>query len=86
MKPTTDGMLIIQGRLADAVERLRADAPRLGDAAVGARMAAFPSSGEINFRLDDPDAAIGRVLAACAAGATTSPTSIACTPPAGATR
>lgn len=37
---------------------------------VGARMAAFPSSGEINFRLDDPDAAIGRVLAACAAGAT----------------
>lgn len=27
------------------------------------RIAAFPSSGEINFRLDDPDAAIARVLA-----------------------
>ncbi len=27
------------------------------------RMAAYPSSGEINFRLDDPDAAIGRVVA-----------------------
>ncbi|HRO15445.1 MAG TPA: phosphomannomutase, partial [Paracoccus sp. (in: a-proteobacteria)] len=31
---------------------------------IGARMAAFPSSGEINFRLTDPDAAIARVLAA----------------------
>ncbi|MCB1390319.1 MAG: phosphomannomutase [Rhodobacteraceae bacterium] len=30
---------------------------------VGARMAAFPSSGEINFTLDDPDAAIARVRA-----------------------
>jgi phosphomannomutase len=27
-------------------------------------MAAFPSSGEINFRLDDPKAAIARVVAA----------------------
>ena len=36
---------------------------------VGARMAAFPSSGEINFRLDDPDAAIARVLAAHAGAA-----------------
>ena len=31
---------------------------------VGDRMAAFPSSGEINFRLSDPDAALARVLAA----------------------
>jgi phosphomannomutase len=30
------------------------------------RMAAFPSSGEINFRLEDPDAAIARVEAAFA--------------------
>lgn len=41
MRPTPDGMLIIQGRLADAVERLRADAPRLGQADVAARMAAI---------------------------------------------
>ena len=41
MKPTADGMLIIQSRLADAVERLQADAPRLSDAAMGARMAAI---------------------------------------------
>ncbi len=33
-------------------------------ALVEARMAAFPSSGEINFRLDDPKAAIARVVAA----------------------
>ncbi|ARC36249.1 phosphomannomutase [Paracoccus yeei] len=33
------------------------------------RIAAFPSSGEINFRLDDPDAAIDRVLSAYAAEA-----------------
>lgn len=33
---------------------------------VSARMAAFPSSGEINFRLDDPAAAIARVEAAFA--------------------
>ncbi|GHE00146.1 phosphomannomutase [Allgaiera indica] len=33
-------------------------------ALVEARMAAFPSSGEINFRLDDPKAAITRVVAA----------------------
>lgn len=31
---------------------------------VGERMAAYPSSGEINFRLSDPDAALARVLAA----------------------
>ncbi len=31
---------------------------------VGARRAAFPSSGEINFVLDDPPAAIARVRAA----------------------
>lgn len=36
---------------------------------VGARMAQFPSSGEINFRLPDPDAAIARVLAEFASGA-----------------
>lgn len=36
---------------------------------VGARIAAFPSSGEINFRLEDADAAIARVLAAFAADA-----------------
>lgn len=30
---------------------------------VGDRMAAFPSSGEINFRLTDPDASLDRVLA-----------------------
>lgn len=35
---------------------------RLADL-VGARRAAFPSSGEINFTLDDPQAAIDRVLA-----------------------
>lgn len=35
-------------------------------ALVGARMAAFPSSGEINFRLDDPRAAVARVRAALA--------------------
>jgi phosphomannomutase len=33
------------------------------------RMAAFPSSGEINFRLDDPQAAVARVEAAFAARA-----------------
>ena len=33
------------------------------------RIAAFPSSGEINFRLDDADAAIDRVLSAYAAEA-----------------
>ena len=32
-------------------------------AILGARMAAFPSSGEINFRLDDPAAAVARVRA-----------------------
>ena len=31
---------------------------------LGARIAAFPSSGEINFRLDDPAAALARVRAA----------------------
>lgn len=31
---------------------------------VARRIAAFPSSGEINFRLDDPKAAVARVLAA----------------------
>ncbi len=36
---------------------------------VGGQMAAFPSSGEINFRLDDPDAGIARVLAAFGADA-----------------
>jgi phosphomannomutase len=36
--------------------------PRLG-ALVGERMAAFPSSGEINFRLADPAAAVARVRA-----------------------
>ena len=36
---------------------------------VSDRMAAFPSSGEINFRLDDPGAAIGRIEAAFAAEA-----------------
>ena len=33
---------------------------------VAGRMAAFPSSGEINFRVDDPDAAVVRVEAAFA--------------------
>lgn len=33
------------------------------DALLAQRIAAYPSSGEINFRLDDPDAAIARVLA-----------------------
>ena len=32
-------------------------------------MAAFPSSGEVNFRLVDPDAAIARVLVAVGGGA-----------------
>ena len=36
---------------------------------VGDRMADYPSSGEINFRLSDPDAAIARVLAALEDGA-----------------
>ncbi|MDO5371371.1 phosphomannomutase [Paracoccus sp. (in: a-proteobacteria)] len=36
---------------------------------VGDRMAAFPSSGEINFRLSDPDASLARVLAAMEAQA-----------------
>lgn len=36
---------------------------------VADRMAAFPSSGEINFRLADPDAAIARVLGALENGA-----------------
>ncbi|MBV0892487.1 phosphomannomutase [Paracoccus sp. Z118] len=36
---------------------------------VSDRMTAFPSSGEINFRLDDPDAAIARVLTALEGGA-----------------
>lgn len=36
---------------------------------VGDRMAAFPSSGEINFRLTDPDASLARVLAAMEAQA-----------------
>ena len=38
-------------------------------ALVSDRMAAFPSSGEMNFRLADPDAAIARVLARFAADA-----------------
>jgi phosphomannomutase len=38
---------------------------------VSDRMAAFPSSGEINFRLDDPAAAIARIEAAFAAQAAT---------------
>jgi phosphomannomutase len=38
-------------------------------AILGARMAAFPSSGEINFRLDDPAAAVARVRAALEPGA-----------------
>ncbi|WP_112872808.1 phosphomannomutase [Paracoccus endophyticus] len=38
-------------------------------ALVGDRMARFPSSGEINFRLDDPDAALARVIARFAPGA-----------------
>ncbi|SDK62763.1 phosphomannomutase [Paracoccus chinensis] len=36
---------------------------------VGDRMAAFPSSGEINFRLSDPEASLARVLAAMEAQA-----------------
>jgi phosphomannomutase len=38
---------------------------------VSERMAAFPSSGEINFRVPDPEAAIARVEAAFAADALT---------------
>ena len=36
---------------------------------VGDRMAAFPSSGEVNFRLVDPETAIARVLVAVGGGA-----------------
>ena len=36
---------------------------------IDARRAAFPSSGEINFRLEDPKAAVARVLAALEPGA-----------------
>ena len=38
-------------------------------AILGAQMAAFPSSGEINFRLEDPAAAVARVRAALEAEA-----------------
>lgn len=41
MNAQTDGMRIIQSRLADAVERLHAEAPRLSDAAVRVRMGAI---------------------------------------------
>ena len=50
------------------VELLSVSGTTLADL-TGARMAAFPSSGEINFRLRDPDAAIARVLAELAPGA-----------------
>jgi phosphomannomutase len=46
------------GRSGQSLSRLVSD-----------RMAVFPSSGEINFRLDDPGAAIGRIEAAFAAEA-----------------
>ena len=45
--------------VAELMSRKRLPLSRL----VGDRMAAYPSSGEINFRLTDPDAAIARVLA-----------------------
>ena len=43
------------------VELLSASGTTLADL-TASRMAAFPSSGEINFRLGEPDAAIARVL------------------------
>lgn len=41
MKPQPDAMMIIQSRLSEAVGRLRADAPRLGDAAIARRLDAI---------------------------------------------
>ncbi len=49
--------------VADLVGRSGQSLSRL----VSDRMAAFPSSGEINFRLDDPAAAVARIEAAFAA-------------------
>ncbi|CAA9481636.1 MAG: hypothetical protein AVDCRST_MAG91-45 [uncultured Sphingomonadaceae bacterium] len=41
MKPQPDGLLIIQGRLAQAIDRLHADAPRMSDKVVGRALAAI---------------------------------------------
>lgn len=41
MTAPTDGMLIIQGRLSQAVAALHANAPRMSDATIARRMAAI---------------------------------------------
>ncbi len=41
MTAPTDGLLIIQGRLSQAVAALHANAPRMSDATIARRMAAI---------------------------------------------